>query len=318
MELAAPSRRLQPVHLVLPAAAALCLLPFVSAGMALVAGAVVARVAGNAWPGHTAKLARKLLSLSVVGLGAGMQLDVVARVGLRGAGWTVLLIAGALGVGTLLARALRVEPKVGLLVSVGTAICGGSAIAAVAPVIRARDEEVAGALATVFLLNAVALFVFPPLGHLVGFTEPQFGTWAALAIHDTSSVVGAALAYGKEALEVGTTTKLARALWIVPLTLVLSRIGTAGDEGDRAPAARPWFIAGFLAVSALVTFVPALQPAGGVVAAGARRMLVVSLFLVGTGISAGKLKAMGARPLLLGVALWIAVGATTLLAIRFG
>ena len=167
------------------------------------------------------KASRNLLALTVVGLGAGMDLRVVARAGLDGLGYTVAGIAACLGLGAALMRLLRVERNTGLLISVGTAICGGSAIAAVAPSLRPRDHEVAVALATVFLLNALALFVFPAVGRALDLDEARFGLWAALAIHDTSSVVGAAAAYGDHALEVATTVKLARALWIVPVGLAL-------------------------------------------------------------------------------------------------
>lgn len=312
-------RRLGPAHFLVPLGALACLIPAVSAGMALVGGGAIALLAGNPFAAQTRPLSRKALSTAVVGLGAGMQLGAVVRTGLHGAVWTALLIASSLFLGTLLARALKVGTNTGLLISVGTAICGGSAIAAAAPVLRARDEEVAVALGTVFLLNAAALFIFPPVGHLVGLSGPDFGHWSALAIHDTSSVVGAALAYGNGALEVATTTKLARALWIVPLTLILARIVHSRSAAeDRPKAARPWFIAGFLAASALVTLFPMLQPTGEVVAAVARRLLVVSLFLVGVNLSRATLRATGLRPLLHGVVLWIAIATTTLVAIRFG
>jgi uncharacterized integral membrane protein (TIGR00698 family) len=261
----------------------------------------------------------------VVGLGFGMNLLAVARAGLRGLGWTVLGIAGCLALGTLLARGLRVPGRTGVLISIGTAICGGSAIAAVAPVLRADEDEIAVALATVFLLNGIALLIFPPIGHFAQLTQPQFGLWAALAIHDTSSVVGASMAYGAQAMEIATTVKLARALWIVPITLLVSAWVTGQDR--RAPSvasedrarprpARPWFIAGFLAAAALVTFVPALQPAGRVVRLVAQQALVATLFLIGARLSKRALQAVGARPLAQGVLLWLAVGTLSLAAIK--
>ena len=173
-----------------------------------------------------------------------------------------------------------------MLVTVGTAICGGSAIAAVAPVIRAKNHDVSVALATVFFLNAVALFIFPPIGHHFGLGQRQFGVWSALAIHDTSSVVGAAMQYGARALEIATTIKLTRALWIVPVTLIIGMLWNRGTEAKgKGKAKRPWFILGFLAAAAIVTLIPVLKPAGHDVFVGAQRSLVVTLFLIGSGLS---------------------------------
>jgi uncharacterized integral membrane protein (TIGR00698 family) len=279
---------------------------------ALLAGVAVALTAGNPWPARTARLAKWLLSLSVIGLGAGMDLRVVARVGLHGLGYTALTIALALGAGALLGRWLRVPRTVTTLISVGTAICGGSAIAAVAPAIAAADEDTSVSLGTVFLLNALALGVFPLVGHLLGLSQDDFGLWAALAIHDTSSVVGAASHYGEHALAVATAAKLARALWIVPVTFVARRLA----QQDRAPDApaprRPWFIAGFIGAAALVTFVPSLASVGRSVASLAHYTLGVTLVLVGLGLTRPALRRLGARPLVLGVALWLALGVTTL------
>jgi uncharacterized integral membrane protein (TIGR00698 family) len=295
-------------------AAALCL----GMGLSLALGCTLPE-AGKAW-------APRLLQLSIVGLGGMTELHVVARVGARGAGHTLVSIALTMALGGLLGRALRVGRDTSLLVSSGTAICGGSAIAAVAAVIRAPAPEASVALATVFLLNAAALLVFPWVGHLLSLSEHEFGLWSALAIHDTSSVVGAASHYGPRALETATAVKLARALWIVPLCLGLGALraregGGAARAGGGAPAAkapRPWFIAGFVAVAALVTWVPALAPAGQAVAALARRGLVLSLFLFGCGLTRRSLSAVGVRPLLQGALLWLAVSGATVAAIRAG
>jgi len=256
----------------------------------------------------------------VVGLGADMNLRAVARAGLHGLGYTTLSITLVLALGWWLARLLKVERDAGLLISVGTAICGGSAIAAVAPVLRAREHEISVALATVFLLNAAALVLFPPLGHLAHLDQEPFGLWAALAIHDTSSVVGAGLAYGPRALEVATTVKLARALWIVPLTLLLGWWVARRDAAavDAPPVKQPWFIAGFLAMAALVTFVPALHAPGHLVAAAARRALVLTLFLIGAGLSREALRTVGFRPFLQGLLLWLIVGSLGLGAVKLG
>lgn len=299
--------------------AAICLTPYVSSALALLMGAAIALSFGNPYVSKTKALTPRLLSLSVIGLGAGMDLGVVARVGLQGVGYTVAGISLTLLLGTLLGRALNTGRNTSILLTVGTAICGGSAIAAVAPTIRAKDHEVTVALGTVFLLNAIGLLIFPPMGHALALSERQFGLWSALAIHDTSSVVGAAIQYGAKALETGTTVKLARALWIVPLTLAASRMFKSEDSGEsHAKPKRPWFILGFLAAAALVTWVPALKPAGHVVEMVAKRCLVLTLFLIGSNLSTSTLKAVGVKALAQAVALWIIVASTTLFAIRSG
>jgi uncharacterized integral membrane protein (TIGR00698 family) len=301
------------------------LLPWVSAGVALLAGIAVALTLGNPFAARTRPLAHTLLTASVIGLGAGMDLAVVGRVGLHGLGYTAVGIASALAIGTLLGRALGVSRDTGLLVTVGTAICGGSAIAAVSPTIGAKDHDVSMALVSVFLLNAVALFVFPLVGHQLHMGQDAFGLWCALAIHDTSSVVGAASQYGERALEVATSAKLARALWIVPVTFAIAmhraraaRAAGASAMGATAKPKRPWFIAGFVAVSALVTFVPALRPAGLLVSFGAHRLLASTLFLIGLGLTRPALRSIGARPFAQAVLLWITLGTGTLVAITCG
>ncbi|HQQ78427.1 MAG TPA: putative sulfate exporter family transporter [Thermoanaerobaculia bacterium] len=306
-------------RVLVPLLAAACLAPAVSSGGALVLGILAALTAGNPWPVETKRLAHLFLGLSVMGLGAAADLGVVARVGARGIGYTAAGIALTCAAGFALARALRIEEDTAILVTAGTAICGGSAIAAVAPAIRAKAESVSVALATVFLLNAVALVVFPPLGRLLGLDEARFGLFAALAIHDTSSVVGAAAAFGGKAVEVATTVKLARALWIVPLALLAARYH-ARRTGERAHArlAVPWFLGGFVAAAALVTWMPALAPAGHAVAGAARRLLVVTLFLIGTSLTREAIGRVGARPVLLGLILWILAASATAAAILAG
>ena len=309
--------------------ALLALTPMVSAAVALIAGAAIALLLGNPIHAHTHRWTHRLLPLAVVGLGAEMNLGTVARVGLHGLGYTAISLALVMGLGLLLGKYLKVDHDAGLLISIGTAICGGSAIAAAAPVLRARPHQVSVALATVFLLNAVALVVFPPIGHLAHLGQEPFGLWAALAIHDTSSVVGAGLAYGSRALEVATTVKLARALWIVPMTLGLGymmasrrrKAALAGGEPeaeDALPVKKPWFIGGFLLMAALVTWIPALHTAGHVVAAGAHHVLVLTLFLIGAGLSREALKTVGFRPFLQGLLLWLLVGSLGLGAVKLG
>jgi uncharacterized integral membrane protein (TIGR00698 family) len=312
----------------IPLLALLCLLPDLPllhwhawpAWAGLTAGVLVALGFGNPWVDRTRPLMPRLLGWSVMGLGAAMNLQTVALVGLQGFGYTLIGLTVTLALGVWLGRWLKVPRNTGLLVSVGTAICGGSAIAAVAPVLHAEEEETGVALATVFLLNAAALLVFPVVGHALHLGERAFGLWAALAIHDTSSVVGAASSYGSEALVVATTTKLARALWIVPLTLVVGIWVARGAqrEAGRPRGKRPWFILGFLAAAAAVTFLPALKPAGAIVAKVAVRVLVLTLFLLGLGLSRASLAKVGARPFLQGILLWLLVGSGTLGAILMG
>ncbi len=255
----------------------------------------------------------------MVGLGAGMDLRVVAKVGAHGVLYTVAGIAACLAIGKLLAKALKVSADVGTLISVGTAICGGSAIAAMVPVLRPKEHEVSVALATVFLLNAIALFLFPAVGHAVGLSETQFGLWSALAIHDTSSVVGAAVAYGGAAVGVATTVKLARALWIVPLTIGIAQVRRLREPNAVAgKAKRPWFILGFIVAAALVTWVPVLRPAGQVVSGLSKQLLVLTLFLIGANLSRDALRSVGLRPLLQGGLLWGAMGSLSLAAILLG
>ncbi|HJW08826.1 MAG TPA: putative sulfate exporter family transporter, partial [Holophagaceae bacterium] len=284
--------------------------------MALIAGILLTLSLGNPMAAQTRKWTPKLLAWSVVGLGAGMNLREVLKVGLQGFGYTAMGIVFALSLGLLLGHHLKVARNTSLLISVGTAICGGSAIAAVAPVIHAEDEDTSVALGTVFLLNAAALLIFPVIGHHFGMGQRPFGLWSALAIHDTSSVVGAATTYGREATVVATTTKLARALWIVPVTLAVG-FWVARERhahAEKVKAKRPWFILGFLLAAALVTYVPAMKPAGGVVAVLALRSLTLTLFLLGCGLSREAIRRVGARPMLQGVGLWFVVGGVTLFA----
>ncbi|XXF80198.1 putative sulfate exporter family transporter [Myxococcaceae bacterium GXIMD 01537] len=304
----------------MPLGAAASLVPIVSTGTALVAGILVALLVGNPYVAWTRRATHVLLSLAVVGLGAGMDLRVVAAVGAHGVLYTVVGIGLCLVLGTLLSRWLGVPREAGLLISAGTAICGGSAIAALVPVLRPREHEVSVALGTVFLLNAVALFVFPAIGHAVGLDASRFGLWSALAIHDTSSVVGAAMQYGSQALEVATPVKLARALWIVPLTLTLGAWRRRQGEPmePRGKARRPWFILGFLAMAALVTWVPALRPTGHLVAAASRQALVLTLFLIGANLTRSALRAVGLRPLAQGLVLWVTMAGLSLGAIVLG
>lgn len=283
--------------------------------LALVAGLSIALLSGQRPPAQLKRLTTIALQLGVVALGAGMNLVAVWKVGSSGAVITAMTLSVAIGLAIVLGRALLVRGDTPLLIGVGTAICGGSAIAAVASVIRPKEHELSVSLAVVFVLNAVGLIVFPVIGHALGLSQPVFGRWAALAIHDTSSVVGAGLAYGPVALSVATTTKLARALWIVPITIGIA-VARAGGGDRRLARLRgvrwPWFILGFVGVAAAFTWIPALAPASHVVVMVGQRALVLALYLIGLSLSREAIAKVGARPLLLGVLLWVVVAAISL------
>ncbi len=289
-------------------------------GIAVVAGIVFAVSIGNPFSHITGKLTSPLLGVAIVGMGCGMNLFEVIRAGANGIGYTFLGIAAGIGLGVFLGRRLGLNRDTMYLVSVGTSICGGSAIAAAAPVLKAKAHDVAIASATIFTLNAVALLLFPAVGHALGFTETQFGYWAALGIHDTSSVVGAGFQYGPTALEVGTTVKLARALWIVPVTLFLSCfVATAAPGEKRQIKIRvPWFIPGFLIAAAIVTWLPAAAAAGGFVKELSKYLMIATLFLIGANLNRSKLKELGLKPVLHGVILWSILAAGWCAAIHFG
>lgn len=273
----------------------------------------------------TRSSARILLQICVVALGFGMNLHEVLKAGRSGFVYTALGISFALGLGLALGRLLEVQGNSSFLITAGTAICGGSAIAAVGPILDADDEEMAVSLGAVFILNSVALLIFPPIGGVLHLSQSQFGLWAALAIHDTSSVVGAAAKYGAEALVIGTTVKLARALWIVPLALATAAIKRSKFETSGASKTRdkskipfPWFILFFCLAAVLNTYVPVIRHGSTALFALGRLGLTATLFLIGTGISRATLREVGWRPLLQGVLLWAVVGITSLYFIRAG
>jgi len=281
------------------------------------------------YAGAARRSSKHLLQISVVALGFAMNLHEVLRAGKSGFVYTLAGITFALVLGGVLGRLLGVPRKAAYLISVGTAICGGSAIAAVGPVADANDEEMSVSIGTVFLLNAIGLIVFPPIGHALGLTESQFGLWAALAIHDTSSVVGAGAKYGAIALTVATTVKLTRALWIVPLTLATAAVrvhlGDAhlGDDGRAGSAKKksiawPWFILFFLGAAVLSTYVTRAAPITSWFAKAGRVGLTITLFLIGTGMSRASLRKVGVRPLVHGVVLWIIVAVCSLAFIQSG
>ena len=286
---------------------------YVSPPVALTAGIVFGLTLAHPYLGDSRSLSKVLLQGSVVALGFGMNLQEVLRAGRSGFIYTALGISAALAAGWGLGRVLRVPRTPAFLISSGTAICGGSAIAAVAPILQAEAGEMSVALGTVFILNSVALLIFPPIGAAFRMTQEQFGLWAALAIHDTSSVVGAAAKYGAAALVIATTVKLARALWIVPLSL-----GTAAVRKSSTRVQIPWFIFLFCLAAVVNTYLPGIGAATHALSQLGKLGLTATLFLIGTGISRQALREVGWRPLLQGVLLWLFVGVGSLALIRAG
>jgi len=286
---------------------------YVSPPVALALGLVFGFTFPHPFDKSAKKLSRYLLQASVVGLGFGMNLHDVVRAGRSGFVYTVIGISFTMLVGMALGGMLKMQRTPAFLISTGTAICGGSAIAAVGPITGASDEQMAISLGTVFVLNSVALLTFPAIGVALHLSQTQFGLWAALAIHDTSSVVGAAAKYGAVALAVGTTVKLARALWIVPMSL-----GAALIKHARAKIQWPWFIAFFCLAAVCNTYLPAGGAAYSLLSRAAKIGLTATLYLIGSGISVATLKRVGHRPMLLGVILWLVISTGSLGLIRIG
>lgn len=294
-----------------------CLWPAIGAPVALAAGIAFALALGNPFAEPVARFSGLLLKSCVVGLGFGLPLGAVVSAGLTGLWVTGLGVVVILACGLLLARAFALNRECGHLISAGTAICGGSAIAAVAPVIGARSETISMSLACVFVLNALALYAFPWIGELLNLSQSEFAVWAAIAIHDTSSVVGAAATYGDQALAEATVLKLARALWIVPLVvgfLIFSRRG----EGRAGRITWPLFVALFVLAAGLRTALPNMEQAFDVLSAAARRGLVLVLFLIGSGLGMPMLRALGWRPLAHAAVLWLLVSSVTLALVMSG
>ena len=284
---------------------------WVTPPVALFLGLAFALLCGQAYPKFNKKVSKKLLQYSVIGLGFGMNLHASLASGKEGMMFTIISVIGTMLIGTFIGRKLlKVSRDTSYLISSGTAICGGSAIAAVGPVIKAKDSDMSVALATIFVLNAIALFIFPVLGEWLGLTQQEFGTWAAIAIHDTSSVVGAGAAYGEEALQVATTIKLTRALWIIPLALVTSFIFKT--EGKKVSI--PWFILWFIVAILMNTYVLDNVPEVGKAIAGlARKGLIITMFFIGASLSTDVLKAVGVKPLVQGVLLWLVISIGSLM-----
>ena len=311
----------KPIYIALLSILTLCLLcdyipalavlsSWVTPPVALFLGLVFALTCGQAYPTFNKTVSKKLLQYSVIGLGFGMNLHASLASGKEGMLFTIVSVFGTLLIGMLIGcKLLKINRNTAYLISSGTAICGGSAIAAVGPIIKAKDSDMSMALATIFILNAIALFLFPALGHWLGMTQQEFGTWAAIAIHDTSSVVGAGAAYGEEALQVATTIKLTRALWIIPLALLTAVIFRS--EGKKISI--PWFILFFIVAMLLNTYVLTDIPQVGQFIYGiARKGLVITMFFIGASLSIDTIKSVGIRPLLQGILLWLVISAGSL------
>lgn len=283
-----------------------------SPGEALGMGLLLGLLIGNPYPNISKKLSKYLLQASVVGLGFAMDFNSVIEAGKDGFIYTTVTIIATLLLGYLLGRLLQINNVISYLISAGTAICGGSAIAAIASVIRPSDQQISISIGIIFVLNTIALFIFPGIGHHYGLSQNEFGVWSAIAIHDTSSVVGAANMYGHDSLIIATTVKLARALWIVPLVFVSALL-------FKAPSTKltfPYFIIFFFIASIIRTYVPAIEANSGNVLIIAKSGLAVTLFLIGSNVSVASVKQIGVRPLILGVVLWLIVLVSSLWAVR--
>ncbi|GAA65333.1 UPF0324 membrane protein GSU2818 [Pseudoalteromonas sp. BSi20311] len=279
----------------------------------MVLGAIFAITLGNPFSELSQKASKVMLKLAVVGLGFAVDFNEVIEVGRSSLVLTIVSITAIIGLGEILTQVFKLNRNTGVLISFGTAICGGSAIAAMAPVIKAKDHEVAVALGIVFLLNGVGLLLFPAIGHYFELTQQQFGLWAALAIHDTSSVVGASATYGAVALSIATTVKLTRAMWIIPYTAVAG-VFMRSDE----KASIPLFIVGFLLAALINTYMPSFSSTWELINSAAKQLLVMTLFLIGSGLSLSVLKQAGIKPFLMAITLWVIVSSTILLLIIDG
>ncbi len=302
----------------------------ITAPVALFIGLVFAFIFGTPHPKFNKKFSKLMLQASVVGLGFGMNIEKSLQSGAEGMIFTIVSVILVMVVGVLLARYMRIDRKTGYLISAGTAICGGSAIAAVGPVIKAKENEMAVSLGVIFILNAIALFIFPPMGHWFGLTQTQFGTWAAIAIHDTSSVVGAGAAFDQmyypgstEACDLATLIKCTRALWIIPLaffTMWYNRHDTDGE--GKAKVNIPWFILLFVLAMIISTYTPeSMMPVMGGIYSGlviaAKQCLVAVLFAIGASLSLKVIRQVGVRPLIQAVTLWVMIGAGSLFVIMY-
>lgn len=288
-----------------------CLSPLITPPVALLMGLVIAQFVGHPYLHLNHKATHILLQVSVVGLGFGMNVTSALKAGKEGILFTVFSIIGTLITGFFMGRFLKIEKKTSYLISAGTAICGGSAIAAVSPVIKAEEKQISVALGTIFILNSIALFLFPLIGNLFHLSQTQFGLWCAIAIHDTSSVVGAAGKFGTQALEVATTVKLARALWIIPVAF----LSTFLFKSNGGKVKIPWFIALFILAMLLNTYVPFVTQYNHFLSGFAKAGLTLTLFLIGCGLNRKVMQSVGVKTLLQGIILWVLISAVALWAV---
>ena len=289
----------------------LCLTPLVSPPFALLLGLIIALFVGHPYLQFNNRATQLLLKISVVGLGFGMNIHSALKAGMEGIVFTIVSILGTLVFGYFLGKVLKIEKKTSYLISTGTAICGGSAIAAISPVIKAEEKQISVALGAVFILNSIALIFFPIIGHRFNLSQSQFGLWCAIAIHDTSSVVGAASKYGTQALEIATTVKLARALWIIPVAFA----STFLFKNKNSRIKIPYFIGLFIVAMILNSYIPFVQQNGHYLVTIAKAGLTLTLFLIGCGLSKKVLQSVGVMPLLQAVILWVLVSSCALWAV---
>lgn len=291
----------------------LCVFSIISPPVALLFGVLVVNVFGNPFVTFNHKAITFLLQFSVVGLGFGMNAGTAFSAGKEGFLLTIFSIFATLILGTLIGKLFRIDKKIAHLISCGTAICGGSAIAAIAPVIKSDEKQTSVALGVIFILNSAALFVFPYIGHQLDLSQKDFGLWCAIAIHDTSSVVGAANKYGAEALQIATTVKLARALWIIPISVLTALI----FKNKNSKIKIPYFIGLFIVAMLINSYVPAISIIAPHIVSVAKIGLTITLFLIGATLNITTLKSVGVKPLLQGISLWIFIAALSLIAILY-
>lgn len=292
-------------------AVVLCLSPLISPPIALLMGLIIAQFIGHPYLHLNHKATHILLQVSVVGLGFGMNVTSALKAGKEGILFTIVSIIGTLVIGFFMGKFLKIEKKTSYLISTGTAICGGSAIAAISPVIKAEEKQISVALGTIFILNSVALFLFPFIGHQLNLSQSQFGMWCAIAIHDTSSVVGAASKYGPQALEIATTVKLARALWIIPVAFLSTFI----FKNKESKIKIPYFIGLFVLAMIANTYIPFVQQYNHYLTNIAKAGLTLTLFLIGCGLNRKTISSVGFKPLIQGVILWVIIATAALWAV---
>lgn len=292
-------------------AAGICLTPFMSPALALLLGLVMAQLIEHPYVHLNHKATGLLLKISVVGLGFGMNIYSALNAGRQGIVFTTISIISVLAIGVVAGKYLKIDPKTSFLISAGTAICGGSAIAALSPVIKAQEKQISVALGVIFILNSIALFLFPVIGHRLNLSQTQFGLWCAIAIHDTSSVVGAASHYGVQALQTATTVKLARALWIIPVAFFTTFLFKTPSKKISIP----YFIGLFIVAMLINTYVPFIKPVVPYISLVSKAGLTLTLFLIGSGLSLNVLRSVGIVPLLQGIMLWAIISVAALWAV---